>query len=691
MFKKLSFSILLLFSIQLISFSQIEKPVSWSFSTSKPTAKVGEEVDLVIKANIKPGWHLYSMGFTLDPGPKPSEIKFNKSPDYELVGSIRPFGDVKHYDETFEGDVKYFNGKGEFRQTIKVLKENPKITGDYDGQACTDKDGTCVPYEFPFTINVKTGLEAKTLDLKTPATEILPEIKKKENQVDSIAETNANVELPATDTASKISVLVDNTVSKPIEKEADLSLWSFFIQAFLGGLIALLTPCVYPIIPMTVSFFTKQKRGITLALLYGLFIVLIYVIFGTLIAFLFGQTAPNFISTHWLPNLLFFIAFVVFGLSFLGLFEIVLPSGLVNKMDAQADRGGLIGVFFMAFTLVLVSFSCTGPIVGTILGLGAQGEIIKPVVGMLGFSLAFAIPFTLFAIFPSWLQSLPKSGGWLNSVKVVLGFLELALALKFLSTVDQVYHWRILDREVFIALWIGIFGMIALYLIGKITMPHDSKSEKISVWRSIFAIFSIAFVVYLLPGMWGAPLKGLSGWLPPLTTFDNFGGNNTVAGENKLTVSPDGKAVKYSDKFKLPHGLKGFFDYKEALAYAKKVNKPLFLDFTGHGCVNCRKMEENVWIAPSIINKLKNDFVVVALYVDDKSELPESEWFTSKDDGGVKKTIGAQNLDFEITKFNGNAQPFYCLVDPVTEQLLKTPKSYDTSINKFAEFLTISK
>jgi thiol:disulfide interchange protein len=411
--------------------------------------------------------------------------------------------------------------------------------------------------------------------------------------------------------------------------------------------------------------------------------VAIYVLFGTLISFLFGQTAPNFISTHWLPNLIFFAVFVVFGLSFLGLFEITLPNSVINKMDANTDKGGLIGVFFMAFTLVLVSFSCTGPIAGTILGLGAQGKIIKPVIGMLGFSLAFAIPFTLFAIFPSWLKSLPKSGGWLNSVKVVLGFLELALALKFLSVADQVYHWHILDREIYLALWIAIFGMIGLYLIGKITLPHDSKLEKISVWRTLFAIAAFAFTVYLIPGMWGAPLKGLSGWLPPLTTFDGFGSQNSNSNIN----SNSNASVKYGNLFKLPHNLSGFFDYQEALAYAKSVNKPLFIDFTGHGCVNCRKMEENVWADPKVLQKLKNDYVILALYVDDKTEKPEAEWFTSKNDGVVKKTIGAQNLDFEITKFNGNAQPYYCLLNPKTEELIKAPLAYDLDIDRFLKFL----
>ena len=585
---------------------------------------------------------------------------------------------MKKYDDIFEGDVRYFEKNVLFHQKVKLLANNAKIECVYDGQACTDVDGRCVQISGPatFTFDSKAAdIPAKIEEKKTPiidtASLLLPDIELiKKSLTDSSTKSVIGQEIIKTD-----------QTSSPTGGGAGL--FSFFIQAFLGGLIALLTPCVYPIIPMTVSFFTKQKKGVSLALLYGFFIVAIYVLFGTLISFLFGQTAPNFISTHWLPNLLFFAVFIIFGLSFLGLFEITLPNSVINKMDANADKGGILGVFFMAFTLVLVSFSCTGPIAGTILGLGAQGEVIKPVIGMLGFSLAFAIPFTLFAIFPAWLHTLPKSGGWLNTVKVVLGFLELALALKFLSTADQVYHWHLLDREIYLALWIAIFGMIGLYLIGKISLPHDSKVEKISVMRTVFAIGSFAFTFYLIPGMWGAPLKGLSGWLPPLTTFDHFSSGNL----NNNTIAEPNSAVKYGKLFKLPHNLEGYFDYQEALTYAKSVNKPLFIDFTGHGCVNCRKMEENVWADPKVLDKLKKDYVILALYVDDKTEKAEKEWFTSKSDGAVKKTIGAQNLDFEITKFNGNAQPYYCLVDSKTEQLIKPPLAYDLNVDNFLAFL----
>ncbi len=673
---------LTLIALQSTLSAQIEKPISWTFSTSKANAKAGETVDLVFKATIKRGWHLYSNNYVIDPGPQMTTFEFKKTADYELVGTPKAIGDLEKYDDIFEGKVRYFEGTGLFKQKVKLLVDNAKIEGAYDGQVCTDADGRCVPIAGPFTFEFKSG-EATTIESKEEKKTAISNEKVvlPIGKVDTSSIKNQIDGAQILDSAKTVISSNLATTNKQQTSNNDTSLWSFFIQAFLGGLIALLTPCVYPIIPMTVSFFTKQKKGIYLALLYGFFIVAIYVLFGTLISFLFGQTAPNFISTHWLPNILFFLVFVFFGLSFLGWFEIVLPNSVINKMDANADKGGIAGVFFMAFTLVLVSFSCTGPIAGTILGLGAQGQVIKPIVGMLGFSLAFAIPFTLFAIFPSWLHSLPKSGGWLNSVKVVLGFLELALALKFLSTADQVYHWHILDREIYLALWIAIFGLIGLYLIGKISLPHDTKTEHISVPRIIFAIIAFSFTIYLIPGMWGAPLKGLSGWLPPLTSFDAFGGNSLNS------TSSSKPAVKYGDIFKLPHHLDGYFDYQEAITYAKKVNKPLFIDFTGHGCVNCRKMEENVWSDVNVLQKLKNDYVILALYVDDKTEKPEAEWFTSKSDGAVKKTIGAQNLDFEITKFNGNAQPYYCLVDSKTEQLIKPPLGYDLSVDGFLKFL----
>jgi thiol:disulfide interchange protein len=475
-----------------------------------------------------------------------------------------------------------------------------------------------------------------------------------------------------------IPQLTDDQPDKPKE-----SLLGFMVAAFLSGLLALLTPCVFPIIPMTVSYFTKQDHGLWKAVLYGLSIILIYVLVGTVVSRINGPAFANFVSTHWLPNVLFFAIFFVFGLSFLGLFEIVLPNSLVNSMDAKAEKGGIAGILFMAFTLVLVSFSCTGPIVGSLLVASAGGEVLKPIVGMAAFSAAFAIPFTLFAAFPQWLKSLPKSGGWLNSVKVVLGFLELALALKFLSIADQVYHWNLLDREVYLAFWIVIFSLIGFYLLGKVRLPHDSETKTVSIPRLLLAIITFAFVVYMIPGLWGAPLKALAGYLPPETTQDfGFRGNNSSATEQNTL----GEKPKYSELFRLPHGLQGFFDYKQALAYAAKVNKPVFIDFTGHGCVNCREMEARVWSEDPILRRLQTDYVILALYVDDKTELPESAWYTSTYDKKEKKTIGAQNADLQIVRYNSNAQPHYCLVDH-TGKLLVKPKNYDLDVTNFTDFL----
>jgi thiol:disulfide interchange protein len=462
--------------------------------------------------------------------------------------------------------------------------------------------------------------------------------------------------------------------------------------AFLAGLAALLTPCVFPMIPMTVTFFTGRAKsrisGIRNAFIYGFSIIAIYTIAGTAVAAIQGPEFANWLSTHWLPNVFFFLIFIFFAFAFLGMFELTLPSGFVNKMDAKADKGGMTGIFFMAFTLVLVSFSCTGPIVGSILISSAGGELVKPILGMFAFSMAFAIPFTLFAIFPEWLNSLPKSGGWLNSVKVVLGFLELALAFKFLSVADQVYHWGLLDRDIYIAIWVVIFALLGFYLLGKIRTKHDDPLDYIGVPRLMLAIGTFVFVIYLIPGLWGAPLKALSGYLPPMATHDfNIFENRyaAVASENKLDDVP-----KYADFLHFPHGIQGYFDYDQALAAAKRTGKPLFIDFTGHGCVNCREMEARVWSDPLVLQRLKEDFVMVALYIDERYELPESEWYTSEYDGKVKSTIGKQNADFQITRFNNNAQPYYVVLDH-NEELLVRPKAYDTNIQNFVNFLEEAK
>ena len=447
-------------------------------------------------------------------------------------------------------------------------------------------------------------------------------------------------------------------------------------------------------IPMTVSFFTRRagsrSRAVGQALLYGAFIIGLYVLIGVLVSRLNGPEFANFLSTHWLPNTLFFLVFIIFGFSFLGYFEIVLPGRWSTATDERSEKGGIVGIFFMALTLVIVSFSCTGPIAGLILVESAGGAVAKPIVGMLGFSLAFALPFGLFAAFPQMLASLPRSGGWLNSVKVVLGFIEIALAFKFLSIADQAYHWNILDRDLYLAIWIVVFTLLGLYLLGKLRMPHDSDPKHPGIgWLPLsLAITVFTFVLYLVPGLWGAPLKALAGYLPPQATlgFDLYTSRPTAQSAPTGANSPLCGPANFADFLHLPHGLQGYFDYQQALACAKAQGKPLFIDFTGHGCVNCREMEARVWADPRILNRLRQDFVVAALYVDDKTELSQNRWYTSKYDGKEKKSIGKQNADLQITRFNNNAQPFYLILDG-NGNLLAGPQTYDLSIDNFEAFL----
>lgn len=647
-------STFLIFTLGLTA--QIFEPVKWEFYKEKVSET---EYDLYFKATIEPKWHLYSQDIPM--APPATTFSFEESENYELVGPVEEISTVhEEYDPNFEMELKFFADEAIFKQRVKV-PEGALVKGVLNFMCCDDTK--CLPpedVEFDFAIGN-------------------PVVKQESGQNDAA------------------TTLDESDNLDQIEKYKRMSLWAFFFAALGGGLVALLTPCIYPMIPLTVSYFMhgSEKRGkaITKAIVYGLSIILIYVFIGTIVAVTLGEAFTNWLSTHWVPNLFFFILFTVFAASFFGMFEITLPAWMVNKSDAQADKGGYLGAFFMAFTLVLVSFSCTAPIAGSILALSTQGEVLLPIIGMLGFSLAFAIPFTLFAIFPAALEKLPKSGGWLNSVKVVIGFLELAIGLKFLSVADQTYHWGLLDREIYIAFWIVIFFLMGVYLLGKIRFAHDSELPTLSVPRLTLAIITFTFVVYLIPGMFGAPLKALSGWLPPVTTHD-FDLNKSIRDNVKLyggSGSSENSSVcenpKYSDNLHLPHGLEGYFDYDQALACAKEQNKPIFIDFTGHGCVNCREMEANVWSDPKVLSILKNDYIVVAMYVDDKKiKLPESEWYTSTYDGKVKKTLGEKNFDFQKTKFNANAQPFYVLMGHNGE-VLTQPRAYDLDIGEFVDFL----
>jgi thiol:disulfide interchange protein len=676
---------LVLFVLLFSSFyaqAQIIAPPKWTISIDKENLTVGEEATLVFEAQIPIGWYIYANDFDPKLGPILATLKLDKQESYELKGDFNAIDSKTKYEDVWEGDVKYFIGKGRFEQAFVPKTTSGKISGTLEYQMCSDVTGQCVNYDEDIEIDFQAS---------EPVITPVP--------VESTIQTLDTVSSSETDTADSPFGIQENEVDEPVanssspieivQVQENESLWGFMVLAFLAGLAALLTPCVFPMIPMTVSFFTgrasSKSIGIRNAIIYGFSIIAIYTIAGTAVAAIQGPEFANWLATHWLPNLFFFGIFIFFALAFLGLFEITLPSGFVNKIDEKAEKGGLTGIFFMAFTLVLVSFSCTGPIVGSILISSAGGELLKPILGMFAFSLAFAIPFTLFAIFPEWMNRLPKSGGWLNSVKVVLGFLELALAFKFLSIADLVYHWGILDRDIFLIIWIVIFSGLGLYLLGKIRLPHDSAIDTIGVPRLLLALVTFMFVLYMIPGLFGAPLKYLSGYLPPMSTqqFKMTGSLSMIeAGENIL-----GEPVKYADiPLEIPHEIQGFFDYEQAMRAAKKANKPLLIDFTGHGCVNCRKMEENVWVDPQVLKRLREDFVMVALYIDERLELPESEWYTSEYDGKIKKTLGKQNADFQITRFQNNAQPYYVILDH-NENLLAQPKGYDTDIQAFVEFL----
>lgn len=672
----------------------MERPASWSFSIEKQNAKVGDVVELTFSAELKKGWYMYSIG-PYESAPA-TTFTFEPNDSYEFVGKISP-QKAKHKVDEYIGEYDYFTEKAVFKQKVKLKSTQLTLKGAVEFSTCSSESGICLPpreeaFDFSGQIAIadaplKSEKEVQTASEKGVQKDPKPiaSISKEENEKNKIDSTVFSKQETQIAKIENSKIEVSNTNSE--ENLNDMSLINFFIISFLSGLVALLTPCVFPMIPMTVTFFLNSEqsraKAIFKALIYGLSIILIYTFVGFLVAKLAGPEAANFLSTHWLPNLFFFATFIIFALSFLGLFEITLPSFLVNASDRQSDKGGLLGVFFMASTLVLVSFSCTGPIVGSILVQSAGGAVLKPIVGMFAFSLAFALPFTLFAIFPTWLNNLPKSGGWLNTVKVVLGFVELILAFKFLSLADQAYHWGILDRDVNIAIWVAVLIALTLYLFGFLVLPHDTKTEKTSVPRAVLGIFSLAFAIYILPGMWGAPLKPLSGYLPPLADqdFKISQTQNAAPAQNTLCETP-----KYADFLTLPHELKGYFDYNQALACSKQLKKPIFVDFTGHGCVNCREMEANIWSQPEVLSRLQKDFIILALYVDDKTELPQSQWFTSSYDGKVKSSIGKQNADFQITKYNNNAQPYYLVLDS-DGNTLSGPISYTKDYQSFINFL----
>jgi len=677
---------------------QMIKNPDFSCRPSKTSVKTGETIEIILTtSNIPATWHLFSEETDCPPeeGPAEASLEFTPHPGYQLVGKLSSVGDHMVRDDIFGCSTGQFEGKAEFRQKVKILSADAVIKFRFLGQMCTDVTGMCVPVKSPLLevkdLSINGAAQATTASVTPPAAQTADTTKQTPVPAPAVAAV-----APAGKPGYQASGPNEAGTCKPKTFGGSIpvqsqGLGTLFLLAFVSGLLGLITPCVFPMIPMTVSFFMKTKNravAIREALIFAFSIIAIYTILGTLVAFAFGADAGNWVSTHWIPNLFFFIIFLVFAASFFAAFELVLPASLVNKVDRQADKGGILGPVVMALTIALVSFSCTGPLVGTVLAQSIAGNFLTPVVGMFGFSLAFALPFGLFALFPSWLNSLPKSGGWLNSVKVVLGFLEVAFALKFLSIADQTYHWRILDREVYLALWIAIFTLMGLYLLGKIRFSHDSEPGPLGIGRLSLVIATFSFVVYLIPGMWGAPLKFLAGYLPPMHTQD-FDINRSIREAAGLSGNVVGKP-RYSDQLHLPHGLVGYFDYDEALAASKELKKPLFIDFTGHGCVNCRKMEEMVWSHPSVLKLLREEFVIASLYVDDhKIKLPVEEQFYSRWSGEKITELGAKNADIELCYFGANAQPLYILLDG-NENMLQpagSAESFKYSPEAFASFL----
>lgn len=633
--------------------------VNWSYKINELGANTYE---IVFDAVIAEGWHMYDLGPYNDMGPNPTAMTFETLEGATLDGAAYEVNEpISKFDEVFGMEIGYYEQAASFTQKVTVNAETAKLKGYIEWMVCNDEG--CSPMQYwDFEIDLKANGEI-TATAGTPAAD---------NGIDSTGGLGNN-------------------------------LWSAILTAILWGFAALFTPCIFPMVPMTVSFFMKgsenKAKGRFNASMYGLFIILLYTlpIAGLIIITrVVGGDAVtadifNWLATHWVPNILFFLVFMVFAASFFGAFEITMPSKLVNKTDSKSDKGGLGGIFFMALTLVLVSFSCTGPIVGNVLISSLSGgSFWQPIITMLAFSVAFALPFTFLALFPSLLSKMPKSGGWLNSVKVVLGFVELALGLKFLSVADQVYHWGILDREVYLALWIAIFTLLGLYLIGKLKFKHDSDMKYLGVGRLVLAIFTFSFVAYLIPGMFGAPLTALAGYLPPVQSQDFVLGGYTTSTQ-AYTQPEDGSAnsgevKKYADFLKpMPYGIDGYYHYEQAMEAAKTSGKPLFIDFTGHGCVNCREMEQRVWSDTQVQEILRNDYVVVALYSDDKMKLEEEDWLTLPN-GKVLKELGRINSYFVTENYGVNAQPGYIIVDHNGKMLLP-PRGYKLDIPEYVQFL----
>ena len=648
--------------------AQMQEPVK--FSVTQKTLS-DTEFEIVFTGKVEAGWHVYSTDIP-DGGPTPAAIIFDQIKGVEPVGKLKPAGKVvKQFDNLFEMEVSYMEGQATFIQKMRITGADYSVKGILTYGACNDEN--CIPPSevgFSFSGKGKAGSAAEDKDMKEQ--EEVEEVAAVSDtlKADSVVVTAVADSVPASVAGSDYWAPVIDELAAYGESASNAvsqAWWKIFLLGFLGGLVALLTPCVWPIIPMTVSFFLKRsgdkKKGIRDAFTYGISIVVIYVLLGLVITGIFGASALNALSTNAIFNIFFCLMLLVFAASFFGAFELTLPSSWSNAVDSKAESTtGFLSIFLMAFTLALVSFSCTGPIIGFLLvEVSTSGSVLAPTIGMLGFAIALALPFSLFALFPTWLKQMPKSGNWMNCVKVCLGFVELAFALKFLSVADLAYGWHILDRETFLALWIAIFGLLGLYLLGKIRFPHDEDEDgRISVSRFFLALLSIAFAIYMIPGLWGAPLKAISAFSPPMKTQDFNLYDNEVKAQ--------------------------FMDYDAGMAYARQHNKPVMIDFTGYGCVNCRKMELAVWVDQKVADIMNNDYVLITLYVDDKTPLAEKITVVENGQERTLRTIGDKWSYLQRVKFGANAQPFYVLLDNEGKPLNKS-YSYDEDVSKYIDFL----
>ena len=680
--------------------AQQVNPVSWEFSVEKTDAS---HARLIMHASIENHWHLYTINMD-EGGPMPLYFNFDESDDYKLIGEVQETpAPVESFDDVFEVDVKYQEEKATYSQKIKILSTEPfTITGFIDGQACFE-DGQCVlvSEDLNFRVPAKSPTEIQNEEVENIASDEgndkTAAVNDTINESDTDEDTTVNHVGKENDTPDDTeSKLTENDTKKPAsdKQEKDRSLLGFILIAIGGGLAGVLTPCVFPMIPMTVSFFmqgnSSKANSIFKALVFGFSIMLLYTLVGVIVSLTSaGADLTTTLSTSWVANSIFFVLFMVFAFSFFGMFEIVLPSRLANKTDQQVDKGGVLASFFMALTLVIVSFSCTGPIVGALLVKGAaSGSWIEPTVGMAGFGFGFALPFTLLAISPGWLKKLPKSGGWMNSVKVVFAFILLAFSMKFLSNIDQAYNLNFLSRDLYLSIWIVLFILLGVYLLGKIKFSHDSEIPHIGVFRLILVIASFSFAVYLVPGLFGANLSSISAVIPPKTAqkFDINAGGTTQQSNQPASELCD--TPLYGDFLHYPEGTQGYFDYDQARSCALEQDKPLLVYFTGHSCSNCKKMQSEIWTNPAVMNYINNKYIVAKLYVDERNEAAEDKWYTSETDGKLKKRIGKMNMDRQIRDFNVNSQPYYVIVDPETEeQLIDESMRFETNPENFTDFL----